>query len=62
MYDIPICFRLGLCKIILYRIVDKLSNKLLLGMEWLTSVKPTIHWFDYKVGLAFNNSVARLHG
>ena len=62
MCDIPICFRPGLCKIVSCHVVDKLSSKLVLGMEWLTSVNPTIQWFDYEVDLDFDNSVVILHG
>ena len=31
-------------------------------MEWLTSVNPTIWWFNYGVDLAFDNSIVTLHG
>ena len=62
MCDIPICFRPGLCHVVSCHVVDKLSSKLVLGMEWLTSVNPTIRWFDYEVDLAFDNSVVTLHG
>ena len=62
MYDIPICFRPCLCQIISYHVVDKLSSKLVLGMEWLTNINPTIWWFDYEVDLAFDNFVVMLHG
>ena len=30
-------------------------------MEWLTSVNPTIRWFDYEVDFAFDNLVVTLH-
>ena len=62
MCDIPICFRPGLCQIVSYHVVDKLSSKLVLGKEWLTTVNPTIRWFEYEVDLAFDNSVVTLHG
>ena len=58
---IPICFVPGLCYIVSCYVVDKLSSKLILGMELLTSVNPTIWWVDYEVGLAFDNSVVMLH-
>ena len=62
MCDIPICFRPGLCQVVSCHVVDKLLSKLVLGMELLTSVNPTIRWFDYEVDLAFDNSVVTLHG
>ena len=62
MCGMPICFRPGLYQTISCHVVDKLSSKLVLGMEWLTSVNPTIQWFDYEVDLAFDNSVVTLHG
>ena len=52
----------GLCYIVLFHVVDKLSGKLVLGIEWLTSVNSTIQWFNYEVDLVFDNSVVTLHG
>ena len=49
-------------KFVSCHVVDKLSSKLVLGMEWLTSVNPTIWWFDCEVDLAFDNSVVMLCG
>ena len=60
--DIPICFGPGLCYTISCYVVDNLSNKLVLGMEWLTSFNPTIWQLDYVVDLALKNSVVILHG
>ena len=57
MCDIPIYFRPGPCRIVSCHVVDKLLSKLVLGIEWLTSINPTIRWFDYEVDLAFDNSM-----
>ena len=59
--DIPICFGPGLCYIVSCHVVDELSSKLVLGIVWLTSVNPTLLWFDYEVDLAFDNSVVMLY-
>ena len=62
MCEIPSFFGQGLCLIVLCHVIDKLASKLILGVEWLTSVNPTIQWSDHEVDLAFNNSVVTLNG
>ena len=47
--------------IVLCCAVDKLSHESMLGMEWPTSVNPTILWFNYEVDLVHDNCVVGLN-
>ena len=59
--DIPIYFGSGLYYIVSYHVFAKLSSKLVLGMESLTSINPIIQWSNYEASLAFINSVVMSH-